>query len=85
MNYAKVAKALNAPPTTVFPAKPNPTAEEARHNFYLDFIGEKMTKENRDWLDKEVMDKLHTIPMPDKDVGSYQAPKINSQAQCDVL
>ncbi len=48
MNYAKVAKALDAPPTTVFPVKPKPTAEQARHDFYLDFINDKMTKENRD-------------------------------------
>jgi hypothetical protein len=84
-NIQVVEKALEAPRTTKFPVKPKPTAEQARHNFYLDFINAKMEKEDKAWLEKDIMNKLHTIPMPDKDVGSYQAPKINSMHQADVL
>ena len=84
-NIQVVEKALKAEPSTKFPVKPKPTSAQARQNFYLDFINAKIEKEDKVWLEKDVMNKLHTIPMPDKDVGSYQAPKINSQHQADVL
>ena len=79
----RVEKALNLRQPTVFPVKAKPTAAQAKQDFYLDFISSKM--KDKAWLNKDVMQKLHTIPMPDKDVGSYQAPEINSIHQCDVL
>jgi hypothetical protein len=84
-NIEVVEKALKAEPSTKFPVKPKPTSAQARQNFYLDFINAKMGKEDKAWLEKDVINKLHTIPMKDKDVGSYQAPKLNSMHQCDVL
>lgn len=79
----RVEKALPAPLTRAFAPTAKPTVEQAKQNFYLDFIHSKMS--DKKWLKQQVITKLLSLPVKDKDVGSYQAPEINSQHQCDVL
>ena len=62
---------------------PEKTSKEQKQEFYLDFINSKV--KNKEWLNKQVINKLHLIPKPDKDIGSYQCASQNFQHQIDII
>lgn len=66
-----------------FDPLPEISDEQEKANYYQDFIGNKI--KNQIWLKNQLVYLLHKQPKKDKDNPSYQAPKINSQHQADLL
>lgn len=57
--------------------------KEQKENFYVDFISSKV--KDKQWLDKQIIYKIHKTPTKSKDNTHYKATDKNAIHQIDIL